>query len=58
MSELGLIFVILVSWAMGMQLGYALGFHCACNRLIPKLNQERETVARLKMLERMQGEQP
>ncbi|MFJ2549531.1 hypothetical protein ACIOVF_24135 [Pseudomonas sp. NPDC087612] len=58
MSDLELIFVILVCWAMGMQLGYAMGFHRACNRLIPELNQERETVARLKMLERMRGDQP
>lgn len=57
MTEFELIFVILVCWAMGMQLGYALGFHRACNRLIPELNQERETVARMKLLARMQGEQ-
>jgi hypothetical protein len=57
MSGLELIFVILVCWAMGIQLGYAFGFHRACNRLIPELIQERETVARLKMLERMQGDQ-
>lgn len=57
MSEVELIFVILVCWAMGMHLGYALGFHRACNRLIPELNQERETVARLKLLARMQGDQ-
>lgn len=56
MTEFELIFVILVCWAMGMQLGYALGFHRACNRLIPELNHERETVAKLKLLARMRGD--
>ncbi|KAF0255908.1 hypothetical protein [Pseudomonas putida] len=56
MTDFELIFVILVCWAMGMQLGYALGFHRACNRLIPELNQEREAVARLKLLARMHGD--
>ncbi|MFG0466614.1 hypothetical protein ACF8LF_18565 [Pseudomonas putida] len=56
MTDFDLIFVILVCWAMGMQLGYALGFHRACNRLIPELNQERETVSRLKLLSRMHGD--
>jgi hypothetical protein len=58
MTEFELIFVILVCWAMGIQCGYAFGFHRACNHLIPKLNQERETVCRLKLLTRMQGDQP
>lgn len=57
MSEVGLIFIILVAWATGTQLGYAFGYRRAFNRLIPELNAEREELAKLKLLARMRGEQ-
>ena len=57
MSEVGLIFIILTAWAAGTQLGYAFGYHKAFKRIIPELNAEREEVAKLKLLARMQGEQ-
>ena len=53
MSEAGLAFIIVTAWAVGAQLGYAVGYRRAFKRLIPELNAEREEVARLKLLARM-----
>ena len=57
MSEIELIFLILVVAAMGGQTGYALGMHKAYKVLIPELNSAREEVAKLKLLARLRGEQ-
>lgn len=57
MSEAGLAFIIVTAWAIGAQLGYAVGYYRAFKRLIPELSAEREEVAKLKLLARMRGEQ-
>lgn len=58
MNEAWLVFIILVSAVTGGQIGYGLGMHRAYKKLIPELWAEREEVSRLKLLARLQGEQP
>lgn len=57
MSEIELIFIILIVAAMGGQIGYAFGIHRAYKKLIPELWAEREEVAKLKLLARLRGDQ-
>lgn len=57
MSEIELIFIILIVAAMGGQIGYASGIHRAYKKLIPELWAEREEVAKLKLLARLRGDQ-
>lgn len=57
MSEAGLAFIIVTAWAIGAQLGCAVGYYRAFKRLIPELSAERAEVAKLKLLARMRGEQ-
>ncbi|MGO3563712.1 hypothetical protein [Pseudomonas helleri] len=57
MSEIELIFLILIVAAMGGQIGYAFGIHRAYKKLIPELWAEREEVAKLKLLARLRGDQ-
>lgn len=56
MSEIELIFLILIVAAMGGQIGYAFGMHKAYKALIPELRSAREEASKLKLLARMQGE--
>ena len=58
MSEIELIFLILIVEAMGGQIGYAFGMHKAYKSLIPELRAAREETSKLKLLDRMQGERP
>ncbi len=57
MSEIELIFLILIVAAMGGQIGYAFGIHRTYKKLIPELWAEREEVAKLKLLARLRGDQ-
>ena len=57
MTDWWLVFIILTATATGSQIGYAFGVHRAYKKLIPELLAEREEVAKLKLLARMQGEQ-
>lgn len=58
MSEASLVFIILISAVTGGQIGYAFGMHRAYKKLIPELRAEREEVAKLKLLARLQGGKP
>jgi len=56
MTEFDLVFAIIAAAAAGGQIGYAFGMHKAYKALIPELNAAREEVAKLKLMDRLQGD--
>lgn len=54
MSELGLSLVIIVVWLLGAYVGSNWGRFREQNRLIPEINEANETVARLRLLSKLE----